>query len=194
MPAKDYKWKVADGCSVLDDKAGATGTLLRPGTILNNDHFDEQWLVDQAKNNIIKPVVKVEQIADRDEPPPVSQPGVVPPIPVGGSSDGDGSKVSSEPARINTGAGGPTITSGTTPPAGAEPVQQEGSIWNLDPAGLQSKTLEQLNVMVGERDAQAQPFETTAEAIAWLSRDFKAPQTATPPQSRAPGGRPNQRR
>lgn len=43
--------------------------------------------------------------------------------------------------------------------------------WDLKPERLQNKSLEQLNVMVRERDASIEPFETREEAIAQLSLD-----------------------
>lgn len=43
----------------------------------------------------------------------------------------------------------------------------------LDPAKLQGKTLTELNILVADRDANEDPFESEAEAIAWLSADFE---------------------
>lgn len=45
--------------------------------------------------------------------------------------------------------------------------------WALDPKALKGKTLDQLNVMVKERDAQLKPFEKTEDAIERLSSDFR---------------------
>lgn len=46
--------------------------------------------------------------------------------------------------------------------------------WDMNPAQLQGKTIEQLNLLVLERDSTQKPFETAEEAIAHLSQDFKA--------------------
>lgn len=44
--------------------------------------------------------------------------------------------------------------------------------WNLDPATLSDKSIEQLNAMVLERDPKVKPFDTPEEAMAFLSSDF----------------------
>jgi hypothetical protein len=50
------------------------------------------------------------------------------------------------------------------------------SRWSIDPATLRGMTLEQLNVMVAERDEKGEikAFTTIEEAIAFLSQDFEA--------------------
>ncbi len=48
------------------------------------------------------------------------------------------------------------------------------SIWILDPADLQDKNLDELNVMILERDDELDQFETVEEALAWLTQDFEA--------------------
>jgi hypothetical protein len=47
------------------------------------------------------------------------------------------------------------------------------SRWDLDPDGLRGMTLDQLNVMILERDDSVEPLETVEEAVEWLSQDFK---------------------
>lgn len=47
--------------------------------------------------------------------------------------------------------------------------------WNLDPAICEKKTLEQLNVLVREKDASIAPFETKTEALSQLCQDFQKP-------------------
>ena len=47
------------------------------------------------------------------------------------------------------------------------------SKWSLNPADLEGKDLDELNVMVLERDETVDPFETVEEAVAWLSQDFE---------------------
>lgn len=44
--------------------------------------------------------------------------------------------------------------------------------WNLDPTALAGKPLDELNVMILERDDTAAIFETVEEAVAHLSSDF----------------------
>lgn len=48
------------------------------------------------------------------------------------------------------------------------------SKWDLDPEGLTGMDLDQLNVLVAERDSKVEPFETAEEARDWLSQDFGA--------------------
>ncbi len=71
----------------------------------------------------------------------------------------------------------------TQPPVKTSPapeipaiVQQE-SKWILDPETLKDKSIEELNVMVQERDADVEPFLDTQTAAAWLSQDYE-PETA----------------
>lgn len=51
---------------------------------------------------------------------------------------------------------------------------KKASPYCLDPKDLQGKSLEQLNIMLKERDAEEEPFETIEEGIEFLSQDFKA--------------------
>ncbi len=44
--------------------------------------------------------------------------------------------------------------------------------WNLDPMTLVHKSLTNHNVMIAERDPSVEPFDTPAEASAYLSQDF----------------------
>ena len=46
-------------------------------------------------------------------------------------------------------------------------------LWECDPDALKGLSIENLNVMVGERDESIGQFETVEEAIAQLSADFK---------------------
>lgn len=45
--------------------------------------------------------------------------------------------------------------------------------WNINPRTLVGKTLDQLNIMIAERDTKAPRFETIEEAAAFLSQDFR---------------------
>lgn len=58
-------------------------------------------------------------------------------------------------------------------------IQQRRSPWDADPATLQDKSLEALNVMIQEIDASVEPFNDENAAIAWLSQDFDGEQVAT---------------
>jgi hypothetical protein len=46
-------------------------------------------------------------------------------------------------------------------------------LWNIDPKKLKGKKLDDLNVMIAEKDASKPPCATIAEAIKQLSADFE---------------------
>lgn len=54
-------------------------------------------------------------------------------------------------------------------PQKLDPVKK----WNINPASLVGKDIQQLNIMVLEREPTMTPFETIEEAAAQLTRDFK---------------------
>lgn len=56
------------------------------------------------------------------------------------------------------------------------PARHTDKRWALDPDGLRGKPLEELNVMIKERDDSLPLMETEAEAIAFLSKNYKAPE------------------
>jgi hypothetical protein len=43
----------------------------------------------------------------------------------------------------------------------------------MDPDGIRGLALDQLNIMILERDDEVAPFETVEEAAAWLSQDYE---------------------
>lgn len=47
------------------------------------------------------------------------------------------------------------------------------SIWIVDPSGIRGLSLDQLNIMILERDPDVAPFEDELEAAGWLSKDFE---------------------
>ncbi|MFG0317080.1 MAG: hypothetical protein ACF8XB_07405 [Planctomycetota bacterium JB042] len=47
--------------------------------------------------------------------------------------------------------------------------------WGLDPDGLTGLSLEQLNLLVRERDPDIEPFDTVEEAVVQLSHEYVAP-------------------
>lgn len=53
-----------------------------------------------------------------------------------------------------------------------KPIPVHFGKWDLDPEKLQGLDLDQLNVMVLERDPSIEEFQTVEEAIEWLSQDF----------------------
>lgn len=63
--------------------------------------------------------------------------------------------------------------------AGKQAVSQRVSPWDVDPSTIKGKSLDELNVMILERDANQQPCTTVEEAIAFLSQDFKPSKVTT---------------
>lgn len=65
-----------------------------------------------------------------------------------------------------------------TPPPPA-PAGRTGriipSIWVTDPVGILGLSVDQLNIMILERDGSIEPFETAEEAAAWLCQDYEEP-------------------
>lgn len=72
----------------------------------------------------------------------------------------------------NTATASPVAANGDQPAPG-NVIEQQQTPWNVDPATLEGKNLDELNVMVLEKDDSMEPFEDEAEAKAQLSKDFK---------------------
>lgn len=53
--------------------------------------------------------------------------------------------------------------------------QKPVGLWNVDPAILESKSLEALNVMIAERDPKLEAFSNRDEAVKRLTSDYVAP-------------------
>lgn len=47
------------------------------------------------------------------------------------------------------------------------------SKWALNPADLVGKNIKQLNIMILEKDSDAEPFDSLEDAVEYLSRDFE---------------------
>lgn len=75
-----------------------------------------------------------------------------------------------------------TVDSNPTPvkphqPSSPVPPSSKYNDWTVDPESLESKDVNELNVMIHERTLpghSAQQFETVEEARAWLSQDREA--------------------
>jgi hypothetical protein len=55
----------------------------------------------------------------------------------------------------------------------APPKDKPVGLWNVDPKKIKTKKLDELNVMIAERDPSRVPAKTVAEAIQQLSVDFE---------------------
>lgn len=79
----------------------------------------------------------------------------------------------SDALSVTSGEGGVTMTSTPQAPPPNNGTGAAISKWVLDPATLTGKKVEDLNVMILERDPTVKPFETVEEAVAFLSQDFQ---------------------
>ncbi len=70
-------------------------------------------------------------------------------------------------------------------PEGGKPLHNQGK-WNRDPALLQQKSLEKLNILISEIDPAVAPFETREEAVAHLTQDFRTPEPKAEYRAAAP--------
>lgn len=80
----------------------------------------------------------------------------------------DGWVIDAFPAAQATPAAAPARTSGK--------VGESPDPWGLDPDGLRGRTLEELNLLIIERDQSMPPAASVDAAIALLSRDYVPPQ------------------
>lgn len=177
------RYRVRQGCSVI---APDGATLLPGGTLLPVGHasFDEKFIKDSLRERMIEPAHNAAEdarvAAPNVEPPKVALAG-------SGSSDPmesiDLRSVPKGNDALGVSVSGGASTTTTAPNSGLEaglrttdPITPD-SVWNLDPAILTDKSLEQLNVMVLERDKGIAQFADADEARAWLSQDYKPPVT-----------------
>lgn len=70
---------------------------------------------------------------------------------------------------------GPSKPAPTKPSSPGQKQAPPAAKWDLDPETLRGLPLEQLNLMVRERDPNVAPFDNVDEAIAQLSVEFRKP-------------------
>lgn len=184
---REYTYEVCKGCTVMaknlpplkpGDRFEGANTVVAPS---------EKWLDDACRQGFIRSVrltnepVKdtlgedspgrevgpaVPHTIDIDRPTPSKQSPVVIPLPQTPPANEIGRQT--DPGTGIT----QTVSRPDVNPVG-DPISQVTSIWTLDPGGLRTKSLAELNVMVQERDKGVAPFSAATDAIALLSRDFK---------------------
>jgi hypothetical protein len=174
---RKYRFRVARGNSIALGR-GANNKLLKPGEYLPDD-----YPLNKARNLQRQGKVVAENLTMHPEyipnTPVADPPGTsVKPLRTAGRNDMlDASKsdpfaAPRESIHVQTPSGIQT-SSGPAEKA-PQPVTHKQTLWHLDPAGLEGKTLDQLNVMILERDETVEPFGTTEEAIAFLSQHFES--------------------
>lgn len=158
------RYRITQGGSIHgpDRKRYTAGMIVPDGFFRNQKaHISSGYLTPVNDNAIPEPQRPTEVVPGRD----------VPIVLKGNKED------KSEVIRLtteHTPTGEPIVESTRTNDVGT-PVTQVQSPWMLAPETLAGKGLEELNVMVHERDATIPPFEDPAEARAQLSQDYIAP-------------------
>lgn len=155
------KYRVSPGgCFINGNQRLSAGSVF-DGDSLSVGILDalKNGYIEQATGPAKPPQAAVEKVPGRD-----TRPG----LPNRKNADGTQETV------MTAHAGG--ISQQISKPAQAPAsIVQPRSPWMLDPATLEGKTIEQLNVMVAERDPSIQAFPTAPEAVAFLSQDFDRP-------------------
>lgn len=180
--SKHDQLRVKSGCSVV----GKDGTLYRAGAVIPAEMFDIKYIeTELLKYNYVEIIYAMLPNTNTDltaDPPGVDKRPTLPGTDqvvrndaapdVGG---GEFLQTDSKPIEVKS-EGGVEVSMTDASPAKADD-KPEGhgqaiSKWSIDPASLTSKTLDELNVMILERDEKIEPFETPEEAVAFLSQDF----------------------
>jgi len=137
------KYKIVNGSVVVG--LASERRVLRAGTIIESGDLPAEVLQRLERKHVVIPLgLPRDEAQARDDAR-----NEKPILPIGGTAgDEDGKPLKQAPRLTKV------------------------SQWALDPDMLRSKSVEVLNVMIRERDASIEPFETQEEAIAQLSRDF----------------------
>jgi hypothetical protein len=168
----NYKFRVRQGCaiilpdhSVLQGGEIATGRL--PDSILAVHH----------RNGFVEPINLNEGPQETKPLTDPSAPGQETKAPVPASIDtakGQGVTTSDPTGRPYQEDFDKVIKEPTKEEVEAiKRVRQHKSPWVVNPELLGGKDLMQLNVMIAERDPTVKPFDTEAEAKAFLSADYE---------------------
>lgn len=152
------QFKVSRGCSIV----GLDGKLYREGEILPPGYAPRKKIDDHVRSRHVTPIGSQDQIRIEQAP---TAPGVEPPKPTSSGEHATG---------VTTSEGGvqklhldppATATTGTV-------AQSDPSPWTIDPSTLEGKDVDELNVMILERDPEQETMETVEEAVAFLSQDY----------------------
>lgn len=152
-----------------------SGTLLTAGTIIEADKpilghlkpFTLKQIEEMVRSGYVVAHNKAEVIDPSQFTP--TPPGLdkTPALPVDTTDD----RHSTPPDKIVvTTSGGVQSSSYTAPPE--EIAKSDPSPWTIDPATIEGMDLDQLNVMVKERDESVSLFADEEEARAFLSQDY----------------------
>lgn len=153
--------------------AGPANVLIRPGTVITPAVAQQHHLTDKMIESHLRGgyLVAFNAEMDPDEVRLSTAPGVtvdeklrVKPDQAIETFDRDGGAV------VRTGPKDTTIKVSEPPAPVADSAA--GSKWVLNPATLEGKSLDELNVMVAERDKSIDPLTSIENAVSLLSQDF----------------------
>lgn len=157
--------------------AGPTNTVLRGGTVITPAVAQQHGLTEKIIQHHLQSgyLVAFNAEMDPEEVLLSTAPGVsvneslrVKPDQAIETVDKEGGAVVRSGPRDTT----PVRIAGTPPAPVADSAA--GSKWVLDPATLEGKSLDELNVMVAERDNSIDPLTSIENAVSLLSQDFAA--------------------
>ena len=187
---------VAPGCSIRYPAGVTAKGSGRPVLTQGEELPDGLFTPSQRKAHIDSGFAQVVSAADRPDPATMpksipDRPGEseAPPINAGSKGDsGSGSDpvtTDAAPTGVSAAGGIPDASDGgagnvLAPSTVEQPVPgpeidgagSEVGPWIFNPADLQGKPLEELNVLIAARDDKVEPFGTVEEAIAYLSQNF----------------------
>jgi len=155
------RFKVAKGCSIID-----RGRVLhKAGSLITTDkHMTKADCEGHVKSGHLIPVAEAADPTPGDANLLVENaPGVQTPTPLKSSED-EKDQVRTNAVKVESG-----ITKIETLPE--KKVQQVKTLWNFDPKRIAKKGVDELNVMILERDDKVVPFETKEEALAFMTQD-----------------------
>lgn len=173
-------YRVAKGRTLMiGSNTGFSSRTLREGTVL-----DEAILASMGKGEIDRQIEAGFIVNDGQSYQHEERPlgGTVP----GATSSREGARDITDPSATSfstsnskSGDTGTSIRTGSKPSGTKEPaVKQRESIWDLNPANLKDKSLDELRVMIQERDSSLtkedlEALSTVEDAINFLSSDYK---------------------
>ena len=186
---------VAPGCSIRYPAGvtpkGSRRPVLTQGVIIPDGIFTPA----QIKAHLASGFAKSVAVSDQPDPDALPKaieenPGQTKAPPITGGDDTAGGK-GSDPVTLDDVPTGVSAAGGipdasdegagvSASPVAVQPVpgpEVDGagspkSPWIFDPAELAGKPLDELNIIIKERDAAVEPFATVEEAIAFLSQNF----------------------
>lgn len=180
MDHTKYDIRVAPNCGIMFDGHIVPAGRTIPGEAITKEQFEE-WTrsgygIPVNSGAAPAPDIPTDDIPqNRDTPPIPSDPLAAqkpqqpkPPV----------ENIQTTKPTENTIAPPVPVQPETEEEEDDEPVVTDRSLWVHNPANLEGKPLEELNVMVAEIDPDIPPFNTIEEAMAQLSLDFEETEDA----------------